>query len=159
MAILSEYEEEDPKPTTKPTPSSSSSAVSKLFNEALDPSEPLKFLEKALEFVARETSLFKPDSVVKDVNALVRKVKDKVDGEERALREKKASEERALKGNGKAAKVVEEKPVTVAPSTAAKEVKKEPEAEKSSPRGSFCPLKPNVLFLPFILTVFDSMYV
>ncbi|GFY84082.1 HSP20-like chaperones superfamily protein [Actinidia rufa] len=90
MAILSEYEE-DQKPTK---PSSSG----KPFNAALDPSNPLGFLEAVFEFVSRESDLFKSDSVVRDVNALVRAVKEKVDSEEKKRREKaekRASEERA----------------------------------------------------------------
>ncbi|XP_057479995.1 LOW QUALITY PROTEIN: protein BOBBER 1-like [Actinidia eriantha] len=75
MAILSEYEE-DQKPTK---PSSSG----KPFNAALDPSNPLGFLEAVFEFVSRESDLFKSDSVVRDVNALVRMVKEgRLRGEE-----------------------------------------------------------------------------
>ncbi|GKB76054.1 hypothetical protein Tco_0942949, partial [Tanacetum coccineum] len=55
MAILSEYEEQ-PESIKKP------------FNAVVDTAEPLKFLEKAFDFVAKETDLFKNESVVKDVN-------------------------------------------------------------------------------------------
>ncbi|GJU24328.1 protein BOBBER 1 [Tanacetum coccineum] len=72
MAILSEYEEQ-PESIKKP------------FNAVLDTAEPLKFLEKAFDFVAKETDLFKNESVVKDVNGLV---KEKVDAEEKKRKEK-----------------------------------------------------------------------
>ncbi|GKE57746.1 hypothetical protein Tco_1496931 [Tanacetum coccineum] len=72
MAILSEYEEQ-PESIKKP------------FNAVLDTAEPLKFLEKAFDFVAKETDLFKNEYVVKDVNGLV---KEKVDAEEKKRKEK-----------------------------------------------------------------------
>ncbi|KAM0032666.1 putative CS domain, HSP20-like chaperone, NudC family [Helianthus debilis subsp. tardiflorus] len=75
MAILSEYEEQ---PESVKTP----------FNAVLDSSDPLQFLQTAFEFVARETDLFKKDSVIKDVNALVRSVKEKLDADERKRKEK-----------------------------------------------------------------------
>ncbi|KAL0318009.1 UNVERIFIED_CONTAM: protein BOBBER 1 [Sesamum angustifolium] len=78
MAILSEYEEDDHK-----KPSSSAASAKKPFNAAFDPSDPLGFLEKVFEFVAKESDLFKSDSLVADVNAVVRMVKDKVEAEEK----------------------------------------------------------------------------
>lgn len=95
MAILSDYVEE-------PTQPSSSSSTKKPFNEVLDESNPLGFIEKAFEFAARESSLFKTDSVVKDVNALVRVVKDKVDAEERNKKQK------VVDDNGNKSKKVEQ---------------------------------------------------
>ncbi|GJR54486.1 ARID DNA-binding domain-containing protein [Tanacetum coccineum] len=60
--------------------------MKKPFNAVLDTAEPLKFLEKAFDFVAKETDLFKNESfVVKDVNGLV---KEKVDAEEKKRKEK-----------------------------------------------------------------------
>ncbi|KAI3705727.1 hypothetical protein L1987_75968 [Smallanthus sonchifolius] len=79
MAILSDYEEEDQKQTE---------SVKKPFNAVLDSSDPLRFLQTAFEFVARETDLFKKDSVIKDVNGLVRSVKEKLDADERKRKEK-----------------------------------------------------------------------
>ncbi|CAA0812989.1 Protein BOBBER 1 [Striga hermonthica] len=87
MAILSDFEEDDHR---KPLSSSSSAAARKPFNAALDPSDPLGFLEKVFEFVARESDLFKSDSLVKDVSAVVRMVKDKVEAEEKRRKEAKA---------------------------------------------------------------------
>ncbi|KAL8252000.1 hypothetical protein R6Q59_035693 [Mikania micrantha] len=79
MAILSDYEEEDQKQTE---------SLKKPFNAVLDSSDPLRFLQTAFEFVARETDLFKKDSVIKDVNGLVRSVKEKLDADERKRKEK-----------------------------------------------------------------------
>uniref|UniRef100_A0A5B7AJS5 CS domain-containing protein n=1 Tax=Davidia involucrata TaxID=16924 RepID=A0A5B7AJS5_DAVIN len=76
MAILSEYEE-DQKPSS-----------SKPFNAVFDPSNPLGFLETVFDFVSRESDLFKSDSVVKDVMALVRLTKEKAETEERKRKEK-----------------------------------------------------------------------
>lgn len=85
MAILSDYEEDDQKQTKTPD------SVKKPFNAVLDSSEPLRFLQTAFEFVARESDLFKTDSVIKDVNGLVRTVKEKLDSDERKRKEKSVS--------------------------------------------------------------------
>lgn len=81
MAILSEYEEEDQKQNQP-------QSFKKPFTAVLDSSDPLRFLQTAFEFVARETDLFKSDSVIKDVNGLVRSVKEKVDADEKKRKEK-----------------------------------------------------------------------
>lgn len=85
MAILSDYEEDDQKQTKTPE------SIKKPFNAVLDSSEPLRFLQTAFEFVARESDLFKSDSVIKDVNGLVRTVKEKLDADERKRKEKSVS--------------------------------------------------------------------
>ncbi|XP_022862340.1 protein BOBBER 1-like [Olea europaea var. sylvestris] len=69
MAILSDYEEEEQTQTTSNKP----------FTAAFDPSNPLGFLEKAFEFVARESDLFKSHFLIKDVSAVVGMVKEKVE--------------------------------------------------------------------------------
>nr|GEZ37930.1 hypothetical protein [Tanacetum cinerariifolium] len=71
MAILLEYEKQ-PESIKKP------------FNSVLDTAEPLKFLKKA--FVANET--FMSESIVKNVNRLVRYVKEKLDDEEKKRKKK-----------------------------------------------------------------------
>lgn len=76
MAILSDYEEEEQKQSLKKT-----------FNSVLDSSDPLQFLKTAFEFVASETDLFKKESVIKDVNGLVRSVKEKIDSDEKKRKE------------------------------------------------------------------------
>lgn len=108
MAILTDYEEPAvtvAKPATPP--------VTKQFSGELDTSNPLGFIQSALEFAARESKLFESDSVVNEVSSLVRVVKAKVDDEEKKKREKieaeeKNKSEKKVNGNG-AVKEVKEK--------------------------------------------------
>ncbi|KAL3521640.1 hypothetical protein ACH5RR_019789 [Cinchona calisaya] len=127
MAILSDYEEEDQQ---KPTPSSSRG---KPFNAVLEPSNPLGFLKTALEFLAKESDLFKSDSLVNDVNAVVRQVKEKVEAAEERKRK-----ENAAKDNGKAGKKIkgEKPPVALKEETkdAPVESEKIGEANEKGPR-------------------------
>ncbi|XP_057798774.1 protein BOBBER 1-like [Salvia miltiorrhiza] len=129
MAILSEYEEEDRK---KP----SSSSVAKPFSAALDPSDPLGFLEKVFEFVARESDLFKSDSLVRDVNAVVRMVKDKLEAEERNKNEaeKKAAERKAAPAPAPAPVKKEEAVKVKEVVMADKEAESKPEEAAKGPR-------------------------
>ncbi|XP_031100381.1 protein BOBBER 1-like [Ipomoea triloba] len=122
MAILSEYEE----PETNTSTSSASAAAAKPFKASLDPANPLGFLEAALEFLARESDLFNSDSLINDVNAVVRMVKDKVDTEERKRKEKEKA------ANGNTEKKMKETPIAAvaAPAVPVKEV--EAEGEKTT---------------------------
>ncbi|KAL1532024.1 protein BOBBER 1 [Salvia divinorum] len=86
MAVLSEYVEEQDQPPPPPL------AAAKPFSAALDPSEPLGFLETVFEFVARESDLFKSDSLVRDVNAVVKMIKNKSEAEERKIKESEKEE-------------------------------------------------------------------
>ncbi|KAL8519488.1 hypothetical protein ACS0TY_010427 [Phlomoides rotata] len=117
MAILSDYEEVEQNKSA-----SSSTSTKKQFNAALDPSNPIGFLEEVFEFVAKESDLFKSDSLLNDVNAVVRMVKDKVELEDKKRKEVKT------KANG----VVEKKTKDeVAPPPILKEEKLK-EEEKAS---------------------------
>ncbi|XP_075494252.1 protein BOBBER 1-like [Primulina tabacum] len=129
MAILSEFEEDiHSKPTTSAVP------PEKPFTAALEPSNPLGFLEKVFEFVAKESDLFKSDSLVSDVNAVVRMVRDKVEAEGRKRKEVKSE------GNGgKIEKKVKE--ATSAPPPPA--VEKEEEAVESKVEEGKGPRAPN----------------
>ncbi|XP_057507996.1 protein BOBBER 2-like [Actinidia eriantha] len=96
MAILSEYEEDH-----KPTKPSSSMP----FNADFDPSNPLGFIETVIDFVARQSDLFRSDSVVRDINALVRTMREKVVTEDRERKRKEKAEangnaEKAPQGGG-----------------------------------------------------------
>lgn len=84
MAILSEVEEDHKAPS-----SSSVAPSTKPFSASFDPSNPLGFLENVFEFVGKESDLFKSDSLVKDVNAVLRMVKDKLEAEEKKRKEVK----------------------------------------------------------------------
>ncbi|CAI9768156.1 unnamed protein product [Fraxinus pennsylvanica] len=142
MAILSEYEEEDQK---KPTTSSVKKAQ---FSSVLDPSDPIGFLEKVFEFVARESDFFKSNSLVNDVSAVVRMVKDKVEAEE-----KKRTKELKAKENAKAEKEAKvEPPVAeavqkevVKATVAEKEVNRESETKVDEKKGPRAPNKGNGL--------------
>ena len=104
MAILSDFEDDQ-------TPASSAAAAAppsgKPFSAVLDPARPLGFLEAVFDFVAKESDLFKSDAVVRDVNAVVRRAKEKAEAEERERerkrREKAAAEKKPAVGNGKEA--------------------------------------------------------
>lgn len=106
MAILTDYEEPAvtvAKPSAPP--------VTKPFTAVLDTSNPLGFIQSALEFAARESKLFDSDSVADEVSSLVRVVKEKLDDEEKRKREKIEAEkkkkkekevsEKKVNGNGK----------------------------------------------------------
>ena len=58
------------------------------FNADFESSNPLGFIEKVFDFVARKSNLFRSDSVVRDVNALVRTAREKVVAEERERKRK-----------------------------------------------------------------------
>ncbi|KAG9150676.1 hypothetical protein Leryth_008134 [Lithospermum erythrorhizon] len=128
MAILSDYvEEEAPPPPSPPPPA----AVKKQFTAELNVSNPLSFIEAALEFAAAETDLFKNYTVVNEVNAVVKKVKDKIDAAQIELKkkeeiknmEKEKNEVKGGEGNGKSeAKTTKTEKL--------KEVKEEEEEEK-----------------------------
>ncbi|OIT31358.1 PREDICTED: protein BOBBER 1-like [Nicotiana attenuata] len=131
MAIISDYEEQE----NKPSPTAAASTPTKPFKAVLDPANPLGFLETAFEFVGRESDLFKSDSLISDVNAVVRMVKDKLEAEERKKKEK------AETSNTKVAaekKFKEEVPAVATKKEAkevkAKEVKEEKEDGKKGPR-------------------------
>ncbi|KZV17189.1 salt tolerance protein 5-like protein [Dorcoceras hygrometricum] len=130
MAILSEFEEEKhSKPTT------SAATQTRPFNAAFDPSNPLGFLEKVFEFVAKESDFFKSDSLVSDVNAVVRMVRDKVEAEGKKRKEVKAEEK------GKVEKKVKE--ATPAPSTPPPAVEKEEQVVEGKVEEGNGPRAPN----------------
>lgn len=134
MAIISDYEEKDSKP-------SAAEAAAKPFKAVLDPANPIGFLQAVFEFVGRESDLFKSDSLINDVNAVVRMVKDKLETEER--KRKLEAEASNTKAAGK--KVKEEAPVVAAPA-AAKEPAKEAkgkEVKEADKDGSTGPAAPN----------------
>ncbi|XVF10057.1 hypothetical protein REPUB_Repub07fG0150700 [Reevesia pubescens] len=107
MAIISDFQEDEPKPST-----SSSSLPPKpvSFNARLDPSNPVGFLEKVFDFVAKESDFLVKENVDKEIAAIVRVAKEK---------SKKKVEEVAPKVEVKKKEVKEEKEIE-------KEVKKDP---------------------------------
>ncbi|XP_047334657.1 protein BOBBER 1-like [Impatiens glandulifera] len=125
MAIISEMEEEHQQTSS-----------GKPFSASLDPSRPLDFLEKVFDFVSRESDLFKSDSVVNDVNALVRMVKEKADSEGRKRREKeKAKAEENIRAEKRAKEDAVAASVVGTKSTAEVEnISDTKEDEKKGPR-------------------------
>ncbi|CAK7356009.1 unnamed protein product [Dovyalis caffra] len=81
MAILSDYVESEQNQQTPTSPSSSLS-----FKVVLDPSNPLGFLESALDFLSQKSDVIKTD-----VSALVKEFKKRIKAEEDS---KKAEEKR-----------------------------------------------------------------
>ncbi|PSS32309.1 Protein BOBBER like [Actinidia chinensis var. chinensis] len=134
MAILSEYEEDQ-----KPTKPSSSMP----FNADFDPSNPLGFIETVIDFVARESDLFRSDSVVRDVNALVRTMREKIVTEDRERKRKEKAE-----ANGNAEKRPKEEAAPASAAALVTEEKKDAAAaaehEKTS-EGKRAPNKGNGL--------------
>ncbi|XP_059629053.1 protein BOBBER 1-like isoform X2 [Cornus florida] len=141
MAILSEYEEEDQRPME-----SSSSTTTKPFNAEFDPSNPLGFVKNVFEFVSLESNLFRSESVIRDVTALARSVKEKVDAEERKRKEKELKEKEKEKEKEVKAK---ESVSASSPAVAVKEKPKKAseEGEKTTgdkEDGKSGPLVPNI---------------
>ncbi|KAE8717475.1 Nuclear migration protein nudC [Hibiscus syriacus] len=119
MAIISDFQEEEAKTST----SSSPPAKAVTFNASLDPSDPVGFLDKVFDFLAKESDFLRKENVDKEIAAIVRVAKEK---------DKKKAEEVAPK--------VERKEVK-------EEVKREPtkvdKKEEESSSGMKAPNKGN----------------
>lgn len=114
MAIISDFEEDQKE--TKPSPSPSSSAATASFTATFDPSNPLGFLEKAVDFVAHQSDFLEKVTAEKEILSVVRAAKAR-----KALEKKIKIEEETKKV--KIEEVEEKKPkVSQVPK---KEVKKE----------------------------------
>ena len=102
MAILSDHEEPQQKQQTPTSPSSFS------FNTVLDPSNPLGFLDSALNFLSQKSNVLKNDvsPLVKEFKKRIRAEEDSKKAEEKIRAEKKKREEEKKrmrvpnKGNG-----------------------------------------------------------
>ncbi|KAG8484216.1 hypothetical protein CXB51_023779 [Gossypium anomalum] len=71
MAIISEFQEEEARP------SASSSPKAVPFNASLDPSDPVGFLEKVFDFLAKETDFLGKENFDKEIAAVLRVAKEK----------------------------------------------------------------------------------
>lgn len=105
MAILSDYQEDQQQNNHKPTKPIS-------FTANLDPSNPLGFLEKALEFLSRESDFLKKDSAVTEIASLVSSLQEK---EKAAKAEKRMAAAEAEAAAAAAAKKEEKKSNGLAP--------------------------------------------
>ncbi|GMI96304.1 hypothetical protein like AT4G27890 [Hibiscus trionum] len=74
MAIISEFQEEEAKPSTSSLPSPPKAVP---FNAILDPSDPVGFLDKVFDFLAKESDFIRKENVDKEVAAIVRAAKEK----------------------------------------------------------------------------------
>lgn len=143
MAIISEYEE--------PT---SSAASTKPFQAELDPSNPLGFLQTALEFLSKETDLFKSDALVADISSVVRSVKSKVEAAEERKRKDKAREI----GNAEK-KVKEEKPSVQVKQGPKEEMEKDSkisQVKEESEKGIYFIRLPSIILFLFLYPLWAS---
>lgn len=126
MAIISEYEENEeipkPKKPSSSSPPSSSSSKPSQFNASFDPSNPLGFLEKVFDFLAKESDFLSRDRVEKEIETVVRRAVEK---------RKKHAESVELKE--KAGKKIKEEVRSVKQEPAPVTVKKEEARAVASP--------------------------
>ncbi|KAK8537189.1 hypothetical protein V6N13_042137 [Hibiscus sabdariffa] len=110
MAIISDYQEEEPK---KPSASSSLAAKPVSFTASLDPANPVGFLEKVFDFIAKESDFLVKENADKEVAAIVRvakeKSKKKAEAEAQKVENKKKEEKETKKVVEKEAMEVDKK--------------------------------------------------
>ncbi|KNA17081.1 hypothetical protein SOVF_081880 [Spinacia oleracea] len=90
MAILSDYEEEE-QPQQKPQPPQKK-PTPKPYSATLDPSNPLGFLQSAIDFLSKETDFFVSDSSEKAAAGLIKKARENKLKEEAEKKKKLADE-------------------------------------------------------------------
>ncbi|XP_047179881.1 protein BOBBER 1-like isoform X2 [Vigna umbellata] len=114
MAIISDFNEEEQKPTRSSQSQSSSSSSSTSFTSPFDRSNPIAFLQKVFEFVSEQSDFLGTEAAEKQVVSLVRaagkKRRDQLKAsEEREKAEKKKREElKATEDRKKAEKRLKE---------------------------------------------------
>ncbi|KAE8722466.1 Nuclear migration protein nudC [Hibiscus syriacus] len=74
MAIISEFQEEVAKPSTSSSPTTPKAVP---FNASLDPSDPVGFLDKVFDFLAKESDFLRKENVDKEIAAIVRAAKER----------------------------------------------------------------------------------
>ncbi|GMI71611.1 BOBBER1 [Hibiscus trionum] len=74
MAIISEFQEEEAKPSTSSSPPPAKAVP---FNAKLDPSDPVGFLNKVFNFLAKESDFLRKENVDNEIAAIVRVAKEK----------------------------------------------------------------------------------
>ncbi|GKU89095.1 hypothetical protein SLEP1_g3285 [Rubroshorea leprosula] len=124
MAIISEYVEEEAKPSTSSPPPKTVS-----FTGSLDPSNPAGFLEKVFDFVAKESDFLGKATAEKEVAALVKAAKEKSKkkvegGASKTELKKEVKEEKEIKKEVKEVKEIKKE---------VKEVKETKTEEKQEP--------------------------
>uniref|UniRef100_A0A7N2MHF1 CS domain-containing protein n=1 Tax=Quercus lobata TaxID=97700 RepID=A0A7N2MHF1_QUELO len=133
MAIISDFEEEQKE--TKPSTSTPSATTTKKktvsFSASLDPSSPLGFVEKVLDFLGEESDFLERDTAEKEIAAAVKAAKEK--RKKRKAAEVAAAAAAAAEEDKKKKKaVVKEEPKVVAKEDpSSKVVEKTEEKSKS----------------------------
>jgi len=116
MAIISDFEEEQKE--TKPSTSTSSATTTKKktvsFSASLDPSSPLGFVEKVLDFLGEESDFLERDTAEKEIAAAVKAAKEKRKKRKAAEVAAAAAAAAAEEDKKKKKAVVKEEPKVVA---------------------------------------------
>ncbi|KAG5019198.1 hypothetical protein AAZX31_06G122200 [Glycine max] len=71
MAIISDFNEEEPKPAHSSPPQPQSSSSSSSFSATFDRSNPIAFLERVFEFVSEQSDFLATQSAEKEIVSLV----------------------------------------------------------------------------------------
>lgn len=134
MAIISDFEEEQKE--TKPSTSTSSATTTKKktvsFSASLDPSSPLGFVEKVLDFLGEESDFLERDTAEKEIAAAVKAAKEKRKKRKAAEVAAAAAAAAAEEDKKKKKAVVKEEPKVVAKEDpSSKVVEKTEEKSKS----------------------------
>ncbi len=139
MAIISDFQEDQ---DTKPSPSSTSTKRTASFSASLDPSSPLWFVEKVLDFLGEETDFLERDTAEKEIAAAVKLAKEKKRKRKAEAVAAAAAEEEKRRKEVKKEVVVKEEPMEVVKEESVEVVKEDPkevektEEKKSGSRGT-----------------------
>ncbi|WRX17759.1 CS domain - like 2 [Theobroma cacao] len=135
MAIISDYQEEEAKPST----SSSQPRKPVSFNASLDPSNPVGFLEKVFDFLGKETDLLRKENVDKEIAAMVRVAKEKSEKKVEEVAPKVELKKKEVKEENEIKKEVNKEPMDLD--------KKDDKKEEETSSGLRVPNKGNGLDL------------
>lgn len=134
MAIISDFQEDQ---DTNSSSSSTSTKRTPSFSAGLDPSSPLGFVEKVLDFLGEETDFLERDTAEKEIAAAVKLAKEKKRKRKAEAVAAAAAEEEKRRKEVKKEVVVKEEPMEVVKEEPVEVVKEEPkEVEKTEEKKS-----------------------
>uniref|UniRef100_A0A2N9FKQ0 CS domain-containing protein n=1 Tax=Fagus sylvatica TaxID=28930 RepID=A0A2N9FKQ0_FAGSY len=134
MAIISDFQEDQ---DTNSSSSSTSTKRTPSFSASLDPSSPLGFVEKVLDFLGEETDFLERDTAEKEIAAAVKLAKEKKRKRKAEAVAVVAAEEEKRRKEVKKEVVVKEEPMEVVKEEPVEVVKEEPkEVEKTEEKKS-----------------------
>lgn len=134
MAIISDFQEDQ---DTNSSSSSTSTKRTASFSASLDPSSPLGFVEKVLDFLGEETDFLERDTAEKEIAAAVKLAKEKKRKRKVEAVAAAAAEEEKRRKEVKKEVVVKEEPMEVVKEEPVEVVKEEPkEVEKTEEKKS-----------------------